>query len=200
MAIRAVIFDIGGVLEHTPPTGWNARWARELGMQDSDFDARLAPIFELGSLGRIDLEEVHLRIAEALDLDGASSDALMHDVWGEYLGTLNEALTRYFAGLRPRLRTGILSNSFVGAREREAAAYGFPDLCDVLVYSHEEGLAKPDPAFYAIACERLGVPATGTAFLDDLPGHVMAARRLGMTGVVFHDTAQAIAELEAILG
>lgn len=200
MAIRAVIFDIGGVLEHTPRTGWNASWARQLGLQQADFEARLAPIFELGSLGRIDLGEVHRRIAAALDLDDARTDALMHDVWVEYLGTLNEELTRYFAGLRPRLGTGILSNSFVGAREREAAAYGFPELCDVVVYSHEEGLAKPDPAFYAIACERLGVPPSETAFLDDVPGHVAAARRLGMTGVVFRDTAQAIAELEAILG
>ena len=31
MAIEAVLFDIGGVLEYTPPTGWEQRWATELG-------------------------------------------------------------------------------------------------------------------------------------------------------------------------
>lgn len=32
VATGAVVFDIGGVLEITPPTGWEQRWARELGL------------------------------------------------------------------------------------------------------------------------------------------------------------------------
>lgn len=32
MPIEAVIFDIGGVLEVTPPTGWLERWASRLGL------------------------------------------------------------------------------------------------------------------------------------------------------------------------
>jgi hypothetical protein len=38
-----------------------------------------------------------------------------------YLGTANTELIEYARSLRPRFRTGILSNSFVGAREREQA-------------------------------------------------------------------------------
>jgi FMN phosphatase YigB (HAD superfamily) len=34
-------------------------------------------------------------------------------------------------------------------------------MCDAVVYSHDEGCAKPDPRFYAIVCERLGVTANG---------------------------------------
>ncbi|HEY1519004.1 MAG TPA: hypothetical protein VGF91_21415 [Solirubrobacteraceae bacterium] len=69
----------------------------------------------------------------------------MDDIWAEYLGTLNQHIADYFASLRPAYRTSILSNSLVGAREREQAAYGFEDMCDVVVYSHEIGLSKPDP-------------------------------------------------------
>ena len=43
----------------------------------------------------------------------------MADLWREYLGTANTELIEYARRLRPRYRTGILSNSFVGARERE---------------------------------------------------------------------------------
>jgi putative hydrolase of the HAD superfamily len=39
------------------------------------------------------------------------------ELWEEYLGTLNSELAIYFASLRPRVRTGILSNSF-GRRAR----------------------------------------------------------------------------------
>ena len=41
MAIEAVLFDIGGVLERTPRTGWEQRWATELGLSIEEFDRRL---------------------------------------------------------------------------------------------------------------------------------------------------------------
>jgi beta-phosphoglucomutase-like phosphatase (HAD superfamily) len=63
--------------------------------------------------------------------------------------------------------TGILSNSFVGAREREQAVYGFEDLVDEIIYSHECGMAKPDPRIYALTCERFQVEPAQMAFLDD---------------------------------
>jgi epoxide hydrolase-like predicted phosphatase len=113
---------------------------------------------------------------------------------------LNERLARYFAGVRPRFRTAILSNSFVGARERERAAYGFEDMCDLIVYSHEEGTKKPELRFYEIACERLGVSPHEALFLDDFPACVEGAQRAGMTAITFIDNEQAIAELDAQLG
>jgi FMN phosphatase YigB (HAD superfamily) len=74
------------------------------------------------------------------------------------------ALTGLFASLRLSYRTGIVSNSFAGARQREQAAYGFEDLCDTIVYSHEVGCVKPDPRIYEIALIRLF--DTGQAIRD----------------------------------
>jgi beta-phosphoglucomutase-like phosphatase (HAD superfamily) len=59
-------------------------------------------------------------------------------------------------------------NSFVGAREREQALYGFKDMCDVIVYSHEVGWLKPDPRVYRVACERLGCAPDEAVLLDDV--------------------------------
>jgi hypothetical protein len=92
----------------------------------------------------------------ALGLGRRGLRAFMDDLWAEYLGTLNERLAGYFRAIRPRYRTAILSNSFVGAREREQATYGFEDMCDVVVYSHEEGLEKPDRRFYTDLNAALG--------------------------------------------
>jgi putative hydrolase of the HAD superfamily len=123
----------------------------------------------------------------------------MDDVWVEYLGTANTELIGYVRALRPRVRTGILSNSFVGAREREAAAYGFPDLVDEIVYSHEVGLQKPDPGVYELTCQRLGVAPDEMVFVDNVPVCVDAARALGIHGVLFEDNAGTIAAIEALL-
>jgi epoxide hydrolase-like predicted phosphatase len=160
--------------------------------------AARAPATDLeGTLG---LSEVERQTARALGLDQRQVRALMDDLWTEYLGTRNERLAAYFAGLRPRYRTAILSNSFVGAREREQAAYGFEDMCDVVVYSHEEGLKKPDLRFYEIVCERLGVRAHEAIFLDDAPACVAGAQHAGMSAITFVDNDQAIAELDMQLG
>lgn len=123
----------------------------------------------------------------------------MDDPWAEYLGTPNTELIDYFTGLRDRVRTGILSNSFVGAREREQERYGFGDCCDVVVYSHEEGRMKPDPAFYAIVCARLGVSPEATVFVDDVPRCIEGAAAVGMTAILHRDNATTIAAVEAAL-
>jgi putative hydrolase of the HAD superfamily len=123
----------------------------------------------------------------------------MADMWREYLGTANTELIEYARGLRPRYRTGILSNSFVGAREREQAAYGFEDLVDEIVYSHEAGISKPDPRIYALVCSRLNVRHDETVFLDDTGMCVAGAREAGIHAVHYRDNAQAIAEIEKLL-
>lgn len=199
MAIRAVIFDIGGVLEITPRTGWEQRWAARLGLDWPDMISRLEPAWRAGDIGGISLPEVERQIAQVLGLGQTDLGQFMDDMWAEYLGTLNIELADYFAALRPRYRTGILSNSFAGARERERDAYGFENLCDVVVYSHEEGMQKPDPRFYRVVTGRLGVEPEEALFLDDKPACVEGARQAGLTAVLFADNAQAIADLDAYL-
>lgn len=195
--IRGVLFDIGGVLEVTPSTRWQARWETELGLAPGTIDERLAGIYRAGTTGEVTVNEVVATVQRELTADRA--EALLDDLWAEYLGEANVRLQRYFASLRPRYRTGILSNSWVGAREREHARYGYGDRCDVIVYSHEEGLVKPDPRFFALACARLGVSPAEVVFLDDVRGHVEAARALGMTAIHFVDTDEALGALRSLL-
>ena len=94
--------------------------------------------------------------------------------------------------------TGIVSNSGPGAREAERH-YGFEDITDDIVYSHEVGLAKPDPAIYALAAHRLGVEPHEIVFLDDSQKCVDGARAAGWHAVLHLDTPTSIRELEAII-
>jgi HAD superfamily hydrolase (TIGR01509 family) len=72
-------------------------------------------------------------------------------------------------------------------------------MCDVVVYSHEEGLKKPDRRFYEIACKRLDVAPQQAVFLDDSPACIGGAQCVGMTAITFLDTEQAIADLDVAL-
>jgi putative hydrolase of the HAD superfamily len=199
MAIRAVVFDIGDVLEITPRIGVTEKWEQKLLLEAGGMSKRLGDVWRAGSIGLISEAEVHQRIGEILGIDESLVNAFMDDIWTEYLGELNVELANYFGSLRPRYQTAIISNSFVGAREREQELYRFHELTDLIIYSHEVGLAKPDPRIYEIACEHLGIRLTEMIFLDDVEPIVIAARELGIHAIQFKDNAQAIADIETCL-
>ena len=46
-------------------------------------------------------------------------------------------------------------------------------------------MAKPEPAVYLMASERLGLPPRECVFVDDLDSNVEAARQVGMSGILF---------------
>lgn len=208
MAIRAVVFDIGGILEVIPGGGdptirfpeMMARWETHLGMEPGELDRRMLAMDErLRSEGK----DTEAEWIEALRLETrweqARIDAFMRDFWDTYCGNPNPELAAYFAGLRPRYKTAFLSNSFDGARREEERRYHLSELSDLIIYSHEVSVSKPDPRIYAITCERLDVQPSEMIFLDDSPGHIAAARDFGIHDVVFQDNAQAIADIEALL-
>jgi epoxide hydrolase-like predicted phosphatase len=199
MSIEAVVFDIGGVLELTPSLGVSDMWESRLGLDPGEINKRMSDIWEGGGIGTVSEHDVHQAVTERLGLDEPRLEEFMGWIWREYLGTANTELISYARALRPRYRTGILSNSFVGAREREQAAYGFEDLVDEIVYSHECGVSKPDPGIYALACERLQVKPAQMVFLDDYEPCVEGARRAGIHAVLYQDNAQAITDIEHLL-
>ncbi len=113
MAIRAVVFDIGGVLEITPDLGVTRQWETRLGLAAGELDERMHEAWAGGSVGTITLDDVHQALRDRLGLDERQLTEFMADLWREYLGTPNTELIGYARQLRPRYRTGILSNSFV---------------------------------------------------------------------------------------
>lgn len=82
---------------------------------------------------------------------------------------------------------------------RPSAGTGFETITDDIVYSHEVGLAKPDPAAYELTTRRLGVEPGEVLFLDDVEANVDAARAFGWHAVLHVDTATSIREMEEII-
>jgi epoxide hydrolase-like predicted phosphatase len=199
MTIRAVVFDIGGVLAACEPMDFARRAEAEHGLTTGALGAELADVWSAGALGAITEAQVTAAIVERSGMTAAQTDAMLAEMWRQYLGVANTELIAFARGLRPAYRTGILSNSFVGAREREQALFGFEDLVDDLVYSHEVGVSKPDPAIWELTARRHQVEPAELAFLDDHPANVESAREYGIAAVLFETTAQSIADLQALL-
>ena len=203
MSIRAVVFDIGGVLEldviELVDSDLDAQWEQRLGLQSGELDRRMEPVWKAGSLGECTEENVHQEMKKRLGMNQEQVEEYMREMWNWYCGRLNVQMANFFRSLRPRYHTAILSNSFVGARREEQQRYHFEEMCDLIIYSHEEGIAKPDPRIFKLAYERLGVQPAEMIFLDDHEPHVAAACTLGIHAILFQNNAQAIADIEQIL-
>jgi epoxide hydrolase-like predicted phosphatase len=200
MSIEAVVLDLGGVLEVIDDAVFPGPWEQRLDLGSGGF-ARAVPEAGLGgnpALGQVTESEVRTYWQRCLTLDDETTDRLMRDYWRWYVGTLDLQLYDWFASLQPRFRTAILSNSGPGAREHEAC-WELEAITDDIVYSHEVGLAKPDPAIYELAASRLHVRPNQIVFLDDLVINVNAARAAGWHGVHHVNTSRSIAEIDTII-
>jgi putative hydrolase of the HAD superfamily len=197
--IRAAVFDVGGVLERVDdemwPQTWIGGWERRMGLPAGYVEAALP------GWGTGPPTEAQMRAAygAALGLDEAQRDQLMAEMWDGYCGELDVVLRDFIVGLRPRLKTAILSNSADGARREEQRRFGFEELVDVLVYSHEVGLEKPDPAIFRLTGSLLGVQPSEIVFLDDNARHVDAAADCGWHAVLHRDTEGSIRAIRSLL-
>jgi putative hydrolase of the HAD superfamily len=116
------------------------------------------------------------------------------------LGPNRELFDHYAALKRDRgLRFALCTNNVREWQPLWRAMLPFDDVFEVVVDSAFVGTRKPEPEIYALTLDRLGLPAAACVFVDDLERNVEAARDAGMEGIVFRDTGQAIAELEALL-
>ncbi len=206
VVIRAVVFDVGGVLERvdddTWAAAWIARWERRAGAPSGRVAEQLAKHEPMDGVvtGEISEAEVRQAYADALGLDEREAAEMMAEMWDGYCGELDRELSDFCARLRPRYQTAILSNSADGARREEQRRYGFEQLVDVIVYSHEVGLAKPDHAIYRLTEQRLGAQPDEIVFVDNHEPHILAAQECGWHGVAHRDTPSTIREVRALLG
>jgi putative hydrolase of the HAD superfamily len=206
--IRAVLFDFGGVILSSPFEAF-ARYERENGLPEGLLRRLNATNPDTNAWALLERSEVDLdRFAELFEAEAAvaghavDARAILALLSGEVRPEMVAALRRIRAEGLP---TGLLTNNFVSGPGGDMAA-ARPDIAealalfDVVIESSREGVRKPDPEAYQLSLERLGAAAEETVFLDDLGVNLKPARALGMTTIKVVDAAQALDELEAVLG
>lgn len=211
MGAQAVIFDFGGVFIDSPFTAL-LRAAEEAEL-DPELMLRVVfgPYEEDTDHAWHRLERGEVTVFEARDEILAASEAeagraidpfeLLASLSGS---EIRDEMVEFCRELRTAgLRTGLLTNN---AREFEdfwRPLLPLDELFDDVVDSSEVGLRKPDPRIYELALGRLGVAAPRTVFVDDAPGNVAGAERVGIRAVLIgperHDVPAALAELRRLV-
>lgn len=206
--IEAVVSDFGGVLTSPLLDSFAAiQDSSGIGLEHlGQAIFALAQKLEVNPL--YELEKGKLSEARFLDELGQQLTSQlgrpvrMHGFGEAYFEHLqpNQPMIDYMRSLRERgYRMAICTNNVREWEERWRSMLPVDEIFEVVVDSAFVGARKPDPEIYQVTLERLGVPAQGCLFVDDIDVNCDAARSAGMRTVHFRDTEQAIAEIEASL-
>jgi epoxide hydrolase-like predicted phosphatase len=191
--IKAIIFDFGRVISAQKPPSLFRSYEQDLGLAPGTINPIMfgSPAWQDALLGRKTIEEYWRAIGPALELHtGKRIDQFRRRYHADE--AINEGVLDLIRRLRGHYKLAVLSNSPPDLA-RWLAEWGIRDLFDVVFCSGDEGVTKPDPAAFALTLERLGVAPEEAVFIDDTPGHVEAARALGLHGIHF-TTAEALAD------
>jgi putative hydrolase of the HAD superfamily len=127
------------------------------------------------------------KIVREAGLDLASSAIEELNLWDARMWTTqNDAMLAWQQQLKQHgILTAILSNMGDNVLANMKREFDWLSRFDVLVWSYQLGMAKPDPAIYRYVLKELGTRPEETLFIDDKPLNVEAADALGMKALVF---------------
>ena len=208
--IEAILWDFGGVLTTSPFEAFN-RYESEHGLPADFIRGINATNPEHNAWAKFESSQISI---EEFDLAFAEESAAAghrvpgRDVIALLSGDVRPRMVNVLKLCKNHYRVGCITNNVKSgqgpgmARDSAKAALvsEVMELFDMVVESSIEGIRKPNPDIYRLACERLQVNTDKTVFLDDLGINLKPARALGMQTIKVIDEAQAIDELAGITG
>ena len=183
--IKAVIFDVGGVLVRTedpaPRRALDGTHGLVAGQVEAlVFNSDRGQAAQRGEISAVELwawvtAQLHLPPQDAPDLERAFFA-------GDRLDT---EMVAFIRTLRPRYRTAIISNAADNLTRFITDDFPMIHAFDLVVGSAYEKVMKPNPAIYRAALDRLGVAADEAVFIDDFAHNIAGAEAVGMHGIHF---------------
>jgi len=198
MPIKAIYFDLGGVIVRTEKPDSRAQLAVEFGMtyEQMDrfvFDCKTAVQATIGEI----TEEAHwLDVTRRLKRPESELPHIRDAFFGG--DTIDWEIVRFLREQRKVRKTGLISNAWDGLRPW-IVSQKFDDAFDHMTISAEVHSGKPAPEIYLHALEKLGVQPAEAVFVDDVEKNIAACQALGMHGVLFRTSEQALADVKQLL-
>lgn len=198
MSIRAVLFDLGGVIVRTEYQAPRQHLAERLGME---YDDLVKIVFDSdsgyqASIGAITPEAHWDSVIKRLKRPASEMEAIRHEFFAGDI--VDRTLLDFLRSLRGKYKTGLISNAWGDLREyivREK----FDDAFDHMIISAEVGAVKPEAKIYQIALEQVGVKPKEMVFVDDFKVNIEGCEKVGIKGILFRDSASTVQQLKALL-
>jgi epoxide hydrolase-like predicted phosphatase len=199
VSIKAIYFDIGGVLVRTVNRASRNRLAVRLGMTAEALE-ELVFSGENGrkaQRGEITAEQQWAYVCQQINWPPMK----WRDLEAKFFAgdRLDIELVGYIRSLHGRYKTGVISNALSDVRAAIDNKWHMADAFDAITISAEVGVMKPDARIFQIALQSLGLQPAEAVFVDDFLHNVEGARAVGMHAIQFRSPEQVRLDLEAML-
>lgn len=208
--IEAILWDFGGVITTSPfeafrrfeqANGLPVDFIRGINATNPDTNAWAQ--FESSTVG----------VEEFDELFRTESTARGHAIGGKQVlellaGDVRPRMVDVLETCKRHFKVGCITNNMKSGEgpsmaqdpDRAARSSAVMEMFDIVIESSVEGVRKPDPRIFEIACRRIDAPPPSCVFLDDLGVNLKPARQMGMTTIKVIDQDQAIDELATATG
>lgn len=194
--IKAIIFDVGGVLVRTFDHSGRRKWEERLNMPTGSLEGFVlgGEVGTKAQRGEITTDEMWDWVKESLNL-GDEFETFLDDFWGG--DALDGELVSLIKRLNGYYQVAIISNASDALLD-SLENYGIASEFDLIVCSASEGILKPTPAIFELTLARLGRTPEETVFIDDAPANIAGASSLGMKTILFTPDRDIAKELGAL--
>ena len=199
MGLRAVVFDYGMVLTGPPDPDAHAALKRNTGLPPARLESLYWADRHAYDEGKLTGLAFWQKLVSEAGLTLGEEKVEELNQWDARMWTTeNPSMLDWQVKLKQRgLLTAILSNmgdNVLASVERE---FDWIHRFDVLVWSFQLHMAKPDPAIYRHLLDELGVQPEEALFLDDKLVNIEAALDMGMKAIPFSTVDRLRADLVA---
>jgi epoxide hydrolase-like predicted phosphatase len=197
--IKAIIWDMGGVLLRTEDPGPRAALASRLGTKLEELYRFVftSPTARQAEIGAISAEEHWEAVCQHYGLSKDDLEKFKKEFWAG--DRVDQPLVDNIRSLRARYRTGLLSNAWSDARSLAGEVFHFLEAFDVCIFSAEVGISKPSPEIYQLALKKLEVMPEEAIFIDDMPANVEGAEEAGIHAIQFISHDQVMDDLKGYI-
>lgn len=196
--IKAVFFDLGGVVVRTEYQAPRQYLADDLGLEYEDLVKLVfgSPSSEQASVGAISTEQHWAEVTKRLRRPDSETQAIRDEFFAG--DVVDRELIDFIRSLRPKYKTGLISNAWPDLRDY-IVEQKFDDAFDNMVISAEVGVMKPEAKIYQIALEQTGVSPNEAVFVDDFIENIEGCEAVGMRGIHFRNPQAVLSELRIML-
>lgn len=182
--IRAIIFDLGGVLFTNGTNKFidylSKTYHLNKNIVQEVVDGQIGSNYRENKISR---DEFWLLVLKRLGIKANIS--YLENKWIENY-QLIEGTKKLILMLKPKYKIYFLSDNVKERVDRLEQEYHFIDWFDGGVFSHEVGIRKPNPEIYRLILKKIGISSSKCLYVDDKPKFSLQAKNLGFAVLVFN--------------
>ena len=199
--IKALIFDVGGVLQLGNPSFDNPNVhifvTRKLNTNLDQYFDSIDTVYAKAIEGNISEKKALDIMAKNLRTTPKNLKKFYLQAYKKYY-ILNKELLEFVIKIRRKgYKTAILSDQWYLSK-KALFPKDFYNKFDATIISCDVGIRKPNPKIYDIVLRKLRLKPSQTVFIDNQKWNIAPAKKLGMKTILFKNNRQTINDLKKL--